>query len=89
MKVTEVCAPSSDQNIVLDVEQYLEAHGLLGTESFEHYDDALRAVWPALHIMDPKAHILTSINIYLECAEAQGFEVKPSFLKDAQKDDLL
>ena len=89
MKVTEVSAPSSTLTIVQDVEQFLDQHNLRGTTLFEHYDNALRAVWPNLHIADPKAQILTAINVYLEVAEKRGFEVKPNFLKQAAKDDLL
>lgn len=88
-KVCEIIAPSSDQPIVLDVEQYLNRLGLRGTPKFEHYDDAVRAVWPALNKSDPTAQLLVSINVYLACAEKMGFEVKPTFLKEAAKDDLL
>ena len=88
-RITGVFAPSSDQNIVQDVEQYLRLKGLEGTQLFEHYDDALRVVWPALLISNPEASLLVSINVYLEVAEKRGFEVKPDFLKQAKRDGLL
>lgn len=85
----KVCAPSSTNTIVQDVEQYLCGKDLLGTDKFEYYDDALRAVWPSLCISDPYAALFLAINVYLECAEKMGFEVKPSFLKEARKDNYL
>ena len=88
-KVTEVSAPSSTLTIVEDVEQYLKHLGLEETEMFEHYDNATRAVWPSLFTANPEAALLTSINVYLECAEKRGFDVKPDFLKQAKRDDLL
>lgn len=87
--ILEVSAPSSDQNIVQDVEQYLKHLHLEGSTQFEHYDDAVRAVWPALHVQSPEAALLVSINVFLECAEMRGFEVKPNFLKQAKRDGLL
>jgi hypothetical protein len=85
-RIMAIIAPSSDKNIVEDVEQWLEAHNLKGTDLFEHYDDAVKAVWPAVYVANSYAGIFLSINIYLACAEKHGFDVKPDFLKTAQKD---
>ena len=86
-KATEAIAPSSNQNVVKDVEQYLAHLNLQDSTLFEHYDDALRAVWPHLHTADPYAAIFLAIAIYLECAEKRGFEVKANFLKVAGLDE--
>ncbi len=84
MLTTDIVAPSSTITVKEDVEKYLQAKGLLGTDRFEFYDDALRAVWPGLHTSDENAAILLSISIYLECADEYGFAVRPDFLKDAK-----
>lgn len=86
-KATDAIAPSSDQTVMKDVEQYLKHINLQDTTMFEHYDDALRAVWPQLHISDPYAAIFLAIAIYLESAEKRGFEIKADFLKVAGLDE--
>lgn len=88
-RINDVMAPSSDQNIVADVKQWLTQHNLEGTELFEHYDDAVKAVWPGLYIANSYAGIYIAINVYLECAEIWGFDVKPDFLKTASRDGLI
>lgn len=85
-KATDAIAPSSNQTVMRDVEQYLEHMKLENTTMFEHYDDALRAVWPHLHASDPYAAIFLAIAIYLESAEKRGFEVRANFLKAAGLD---
>jgi hypothetical protein len=88
-KINDVYAPSSTITIVEDVRQWLEQHNLGDTQLFEHYDDAVKAVWPSLYIANSYAGIFIAINVYLECAEILGFEVKPDFLKTASKDGLI
>lgn len=88
-KINDIFAPSSDQNIVLDVIQWLRKHNLEQTELFEHYDDAVKAVWPGVYVANSYAGIYLAINVYLECSEIWGFEVRPDFLKTASKDGLI
>lgn len=88
-KACEVIAPSSDQSVVADVEQWLQQHSLLGTNQFEWYDSALKAVWPHIYTTDPYAAIFLAINVYLECALKRGFEVNADFLKQAKLDDYI
>lgn len=77
---TSVVAPCSNQTVVEDVLQYLEKHNLGDSRLFQHYDDALRAVWPQLFAVDPSAALFLSINVYLECAEIKHFQVYPEYL---------
>lgn len=88
-KASDVIAPSSDQNIVLDVIQWIKAHHPDGTFRFQDYDEALKAVWPALYKDDPGAAIFLSMNIYMEAADILDFEIQPVHLKRLKKEGLL
>lgn len=88
-RATDVIAPSSDQTVIEDVLQYLSKHDLEDTRLFQHYDAALRAVWPQLFVADPAAALFLSINVYLECAELKRFRVIPEYLKRAKEENHL
>lgn len=88
-KIWDVIAPSSTNNVVEDVMQWLQQHNLEGTPLFEHYDDAVKAVWPAVYVSNQYAGIFVAINVFLACAEIWGFEVKPDFLKTASIEGLI
>lgn len=88
-KASDISAPSSTNNIVEDIEQWLDRHGLLGTSDFECYDNALKAVWPQLYITNQYKALFLAINVYLECANKRGFEISPDFLSQAEWDDLI
>lgn len=89
MKASDILPPSSDVNIVEVVKQWVDKHYPNGTRFFQHYDDALKAVWPALFKDSPGAAIFLSIETYLEIAEEKGFQVEPSYLKRAQAEGLF
>lgn len=87
MRTSSIIPPSSDRPIGEVVDQYLKDKNLEDTQMFEHYDEALRAVWPQIFTSNPNAAIFLSISLFIEAAQTKGFAVTPEFLRRMKDED--
>lgn len=84
-----ISAPRSNgESIVGEIVKYLKDRGLDLTD-FEIVDGAMHAVWPELYNRDKVAALIVTINVYIEIARQEGFEVKPAYLLEAKMEGLI
>lgn len=84
MDVTTITSPRSRQHILDELREYLKSRDLDMT-NFEVVDGALHACWPELYNNDQAAALLVTMNVFVDLADQEGFEVIPAYLRRAKQ----